>query len=80
MGCHKERVRELRRITKEDGSKGEPDDTVIVCADPMHCLHPGCRRQASPLCSVFYCSEHHIEICHKFPDTDKAQLECEVKT
>jgi len=78
MSCHKERSQDLRKIPRENSSTVEPDDHVIVCADSLRCMTPGCHRQASPLCSAFFCSEHHIEICHKLPEAE-AQLECCMK-
>ena len=78
MGCHKEREQDLPKITKETIQKDDVDnDHIIVCADPpMRCFHLGCHHYANRICAKNYCSEHHIEICHKAMSEVELQLEC----
>jgi len=80
LGCHNGRVGDLPKIEKEADSKIDTDDSVIVCADkPMRCLRPGCRDYANPICTAHYCSEHHVEICHKLESEVKSHLECDIR-
>lgn len=75
LGCHKIHELELRKFARENSSKADAENPVIICGEPqLHCLHPGCTHYANPICAANYCSEHHIEICHSLRST--VELEC----
>jgi len=73
--CDHSEVRDLCKIIEQ----AKPKDDHTILGEPMKCLRPGCRQVASAICTVSYCSEHHVETCHKLMSPLKTLLEDEAK-